>query len=107
MIGAVLGTRRAAALRAGADPVHAFVDGYHTGLLVTIVLLAAGVAVSYLTLRPRATATTTATTTATATATTTAATTATATTTTTTTESAAAAELATVDELAGELMVTE
>jgi EmrB/QacA subfamily drug resistance transporter len=89
VIGAVLGTRRAAALRAGADPVHAFVDGYHTGLLVTIVLLAAGVAVSYLTLRPRAT------------------TTATAATTTTTTESAAAAELATVDELAGELMVTE
>ena len=86
VIGAVLWTRRAAALRAGADPVHAFVDGYHTGLLVTIVLLAAGVAVSYLTLRPRATATATAT---------------------TTIESAAAAELATVDELAGELMVTE
>ena len=65
--------------------MHAFVDGYHTGLLVTIVLLAAGVAVSYLTLRPRATATTTA----------------------QTTESAAATELATVDELAGELMATE
>jgi hypothetical protein len=98
VIGAVLGTRRAAALRVGADPVHAFVDGYHTGLLVTIVLLAAGVAVSYLTLRPRATATATTTATTTATATTAA---------TTTTESAAAAELATVDELAGELMVTE
>jgi EmrB/QacA subfamily drug resistance transporter len=53
VIGAVLRTRRAAALRAGSTPVHAFVDGYHTGLLVTIVLLAAGVAVSYLTLRPR------------------------------------------------------
>ena len=53
MIGAVLSTRRAAALRAGADPVHAFVDGYHTGLLVTIALMAAGVLVSYLTLRPR------------------------------------------------------
>ena len=36
VIGAVLRTRQAAALRAGADPVHAFVDGYHIGLLVTI-----------------------------------------------------------------------
>jgi hypothetical protein len=36
--------------------VHAFVDGYHLGLWVTIVLLAAGVAVSYVTLRPRLTA---------------------------------------------------
>jgi len=54
VIGAVLSTRRSAALRAGSDPVSAFVDGYHTGLLVTILLLAAGVVVSYLTLRPRA-----------------------------------------------------
>jgi EmrB/QacA subfamily drug resistance transporter len=53
VIGAVLSTRRAAALRSGADPVHAFLDGYHTGLLVTIALMAAGVVVSYLTLRPR------------------------------------------------------
>ena len=53
VIGAVLRTRRSAALRSGADPVHAFVDGYHTGLLVTIALMAAGVLVSYLTLRPR------------------------------------------------------
>ncbi|HEV2259740.1 MAG TPA: MFS transporter [Streptosporangiaceae bacterium] len=54
VIGAVLSTRRGAALRSGADPVHAFLDGYHTGLLVTIALMAAGVVVSYLTLRPRA-----------------------------------------------------
>jgi EmrB/QacA subfamily drug resistance transporter len=54
VIGAVVSTRRAASLRAGADPVHAFLDGYHTGLLVTIALMAAGVVVSYLTLRPRA-----------------------------------------------------
>jgi EmrB/QacA subfamily drug resistance transporter len=54
VIGAVLSTRRAAALRSGASPVHAFLDGYHTGLLVTIALMAAGVAVSYVTLRPRA-----------------------------------------------------
>ena len=53
VIGAVLSTRRAAALRSGADPVHAFLDGYHTGLLVTIALMAVGVLVSYLTLRPR------------------------------------------------------
>jgi EmrB/QacA subfamily drug resistance transporter len=53
VIGAVVSTRRAASLRSGADPVHAFLDGYHTGLLVTIALMAAGVLVSYLTLRPR------------------------------------------------------
>jgi predicted MFS family arabinose efflux permease len=53
VIGAVLRTRQAAALRAGTGPVQAFVDGYHTGLLVTIALLAAGVVLSYLTLRPR------------------------------------------------------
>ncbi len=54
VIGAVLSTREAAALRAGAGRVNAFVDGYHTGLFVTIALMAAGVVVSYLTLRPRA-----------------------------------------------------
>jgi hypothetical protein len=53
VIGAVLRTRQSASLRAGAGPVHAFLDGYHTGLLVTIALMAVGVAVSYLTLRPR------------------------------------------------------
>jgi EmrB/QacA subfamily drug resistance transporter len=53
VIGAVLRTREAASLRSGASPVHAFLDGYHTGLLVTIALMAAGVLVSYLTLRPR------------------------------------------------------
>jgi hypothetical protein len=30
-----------------------YLDGYHTGLFVTIGLMAAGVVVSYLTLRPR------------------------------------------------------
>lgn len=34
--------------------MHAFLDGYHTGLLVTIALMAVGVVVSYLILRPRA-----------------------------------------------------
>jgi EmrB/QacA subfamily drug resistance transporter len=56
VIGAVLRSRQTAALRTGASPLHAFLDGYHAGLLVTIALLAAGVAVSYLTLRPRPTA---------------------------------------------------
>ena len=55
VIGAILSTRRAAALRSGADQAHAFLTGYHTGLLVTIALMAAGVVVSYLTLRPRRT----------------------------------------------------
>jgi hypothetical protein len=49
----VAGGHRRRALDPGADPVHAFLDGYHTGLLVTIGLMAVGVAVSYLTLRPR------------------------------------------------------
>jgi EmrB/QacA subfamily drug resistance transporter len=53
VIGAVLRTRESAALRAGAGPVPAFVAGYHAGLVVTIALLAAGVVISYLTLRPR------------------------------------------------------
>jgi EmrB/QacA subfamily drug resistance transporter len=82
VIGAVLRTRQGAALRTGADPVHAFVDGYHTGLLVTILLLAGGVLVSYLTLRPRAAVRSAL-------------------------QSAAGAELATVDELAAELMVAD
>ncbi|HTX25646.1 MAG TPA: MFS transporter [Streptosporangiaceae bacterium] len=54
VIGAILRTRQSAALRAGAGPVHAFLDGYQTGLLVTILLMVGGIAVSYVTLRPRA-----------------------------------------------------
>jgi EmrB/QacA subfamily drug resistance transporter len=92
VIGAVLRTRQNAALRAGAGPVHAFVDGYHTGLLVTIALLAVGVGLSYVTLRPRAKqASTTSTTSMPST--------------TGRPESVAVAELATVDELAAELAV--
>ena len=52
IIGAVLSARESAALRAGSTRMHAFVDGYHTGLWVTIGLLVAGVVLSYLTLRP-------------------------------------------------------
>ncbi len=87
VIGAVLSTRQGAALRSGADPVHAFVDGYHLGLWVTIALLAGGVAVSYLTLRPR-TATPAGTEIAPAAA----------------REKVSVAELTTVDELAADLL---
>ena len=80
VIGAVLRTAQGASARGGADPVHAFLDGYHTGLLVTIGLMAAGVAVSYVTLRPRGRAVSES------------------------VPTAAEAELATVDELAAELM---
>jgi EmrB/QacA subfamily drug resistance transporter len=52
VIGAVLRSGQAAALRTGSNPAHAFVDGYHSGLWVTIALLAAGVVLSYVTLRP-------------------------------------------------------
>jgi EmrB/QacA subfamily drug resistance transporter len=80
VIGAVLRTRQGAAARGGADPVHAFLDGYHTGLLVTIGLMMAGVVVSYLTLRPRGRAVSES------------------------EPTAAVAELSTVDELEAELM---
>jgi EmrB/QacA subfamily drug resistance transporter len=80
VIGAVLRTAQGASARGGADPVHAFLDGYHTGLLVTIGLMAAGVAVSYVTLRPRGRAVSES------------------------VPTAAEAELAAVDELAAELM---
>ena len=53
VVGAVLRTTESASLRAGHSPAQAFIDGYHTGLWLTIGLLAAGIAVSYLTLRPR------------------------------------------------------
>jgi len=53
LIGAVLRSRESSSLRGGASSAAAFIDGYHTGLWVTIALLAVGVVVSYLTLRPR------------------------------------------------------
>ena len=65
----------------GTACMDAFVDGYHLGLLVTILLLAGGVVVSYLTLRPRVGAAPE--------------------------PGAAVAELTPVDELASELMVAE
>jgi hypothetical protein len=52
VIGAVLRAAQSHALRTGSTRPHAFLAGYHAGLTVTIGLLAAGVVVSYLTLRP-------------------------------------------------------
>jgi len=54
VIGAVLRSRQGVALRSGVPASQAFIDGYHTGLWVTIGLLAVGVVLSYVSLRPRA-----------------------------------------------------
>ncbi len=52
IIGVVLRSDQSAALRSGSTPDNAFLDGYHSGLWVAIALLAVGVVVSYVTLRP-------------------------------------------------------
>jgi EmrB/QacA subfamily drug resistance transporter len=51
VIGAILRSRQGVALRHGAGPSTAFLDGYHAGLLVTVALVAAGAVISYLALR--------------------------------------------------------
>jgi EmrB/QacA subfamily drug resistance transporter len=51
IIGAVLRSRQGAALQGGAHPAVAYLDGYHSGLIVTVALIAAGAVVSYLALR--------------------------------------------------------
>jgi hypothetical protein len=51
VIGAVLRTRQGFALRHGAAPTPAFIDGYHAGLAVTIALVAVGAVVGYAALR--------------------------------------------------------
>jgi len=53
VVGAVLWSSDHSALRSGVNPSQAFVDGYHSGLWLTIGLLAAGVVLSYVTLRAR------------------------------------------------------
>src|SRR5262249_60009717 len=50
VIGAILRSRQGDALRHGAAPGSAFLDGYHAGLLVTVALVAAGAVISYLAL---------------------------------------------------------
>jgi EmrB/QacA subfamily drug resistance transporter len=57
VIGAVLRAQQGVSLRGGASAPQAFLDGYHTGLWLTIGLLAAGVVLSYVTLRPHPQAT--------------------------------------------------
>jgi len=51
VIGAILRARQGEALRHGAAPGSAFLDGYHAGLMVTVVLVAAGAVISFLALR--------------------------------------------------------
>ena len=53
VIGAVLRARQSTALRSGASHSQAYLDGFHTGLYVTISLMVLGIVVSFLTLRPR------------------------------------------------------
>jgi len=53
VIGAILYSREASAVRSGVSAPQAYVNGYHIGLWVTIALLVAGVILSYVTLRPR------------------------------------------------------
>ena len=53
VIGAVLRSREGVALRHGALPSPAFLDGYHAGLAVTIALVIAGAAVGYWSLATR------------------------------------------------------
>jgi EmrB/QacA subfamily drug resistance transporter len=53
VVGAVLRSTEGASLRSGHSQAQSFIDGYHAGLWMTIGLLAAGVVVSYVTLRPR------------------------------------------------------
>jgi EmrB/QacA subfamily drug resistance transporter len=51
VIGAILRSREGVELRHGIAPAGAYLDGYHTGLLVTIALVAAGSVLGYLALR--------------------------------------------------------
>ena len=53
VVGAVISVSEGNALRSGTPRPQAFIDAYHTGLWLTIALLAAGMVLSYLTLRPR------------------------------------------------------
>ncbi len=53
VIGAVLRSSEGSALRSGVNQGQAFIDGYHSGLWLTIGLLAAVVVLSYLALRRR------------------------------------------------------
>lgn len=51
IIGAVLRTAQGSALRAGQDAASAYLHGYHSGLILTVALVAAGAVVSFVGLR--------------------------------------------------------
>jgi EmrB/QacA subfamily drug resistance transporter len=51
VIGAILRSQQSSALLNGTSRSGAFLDGYHTGLLVTVALVATGAVLSYLALR--------------------------------------------------------
>lgn len=51
IIGAVLRTAQGSALRAGQDAASAYLHGYHSGLILTVGLVAAGAVVSFVGLR--------------------------------------------------------
>jgi hypothetical protein len=56
VLGAILTTRRATELRAGAQPLHAFLSGYQLALLIAAAIIAAGIPVSLHALRTPRTA---------------------------------------------------
>jgi EmrB/QacA subfamily drug resistance transporter len=51
IIGAVLRSAQGSALRAGQDAAAAYLHGYHSGLILTVALVAAGAVVSFFSLR--------------------------------------------------------
>ncbi len=51
IIGAVLRSAQGSALRAGQDAASAYLHGYHSGLILTVALIAAGAVVSFYSLR--------------------------------------------------------
>ncbi len=51
VIGAILRARQSAAASTGASLARSYLDGFHAGLLVTVILVVSGAVVSYLTLR--------------------------------------------------------
>ena len=54
VVGAVISVSEGSAVRSGTPRPQAFIDAYHIGLWLTIALLAVGMVLSYVTLRPRA-----------------------------------------------------
>lgn len=55
LLGAILSTRQATALRDGTAPVQAFLSGYQLALIVAAIIVNAGVPISWYALRARRT----------------------------------------------------